>query len=142
MGWRCINTTRLCSSQILSEGKQRGHSFYSSFAYLYLYIDRSIDFHKERFQPPPPTPARYQNQDAQVKVKVTQSCPTLCDPMDHTVASLVAQRLKRLPPMRETVHGILQARIPEWVAFPFSKGSSQPRDQTHVSCIAGRFFTN
>ena len=45
-----------------------------------------------------------------VKVKVTQLCPTLCDPMDYTV------------------HGILQARILEWVAFPFSKGSSQPRD--------------
>ena len=45
-----------------------------------------------------------------VKVKVTQLCPTLCDPMDCTV------------------HGILQATVLEWVAFPFSKGSSQPRD--------------
>ena len=45
-----------------------------------------------------------------VKVKVTQSCPTLCDPMDYTV------------------HEILQARILEWVAVPFSWGSSQPRD--------------
>ena len=58
------------------------------------------------------------------EVKVTQSCPTLCDPMDYTV------------------HGILQARILEWVAIPFSRGFSQPRDQTHVSCIAGRFFTS
>ena len=40
-----------------------------------------------------------------------------------------------------TVHGILQARILAWVAFPFSRGSSQPRDQTQVSLIAGRFFT-
>ena len=40
-----------------------------------------------------------------------------------------------------SVHGILQARILEWVAIPFSRGSSQPRDQTLVSCIAGRFFT-
>ena len=40
-----------------------------------------------------------------------------------------------------TVHGILQARILEWVAFPFSRGSSQPRDHTQVSRIAGRFFT-
>ena len=40
------------------------------------------------------------------------------------------------------VHGILQASILEWVAFPFSKGSSQPRDPTQVSCIAGGFFTN
>ena len=57
------------------------------------------------------------------KVKVPQSCPTICDPMDYTV------------------HGILQARILEWVAFPFSRGYSQPRDQTQVSCIAGGFFT-
>ena len=41
-----------------------------------------------------------------------------------------------------TVHGILQARILEWVAFPFARGSSQPRDQTQVSYIAGRFFTS
>ena len=41
-----------------------------------------------------------------------------------------------------TVYGILQARILEWVAFPFSRGSSPPRNQTEVSCIAGRFFTN
>ena len=53
-----------------------------------------------------------------------QSCPTLCDPIDYTV------------------YGILQARILEWVAFPFSRGSSPPRDRTQVSCIAGRFFTS
>ena len=62
--------------------------------------------------------------DLKVKVKVAQSCPTLCDPLDYRV------------------HGILQARILEWVAFPFSRGSSQPRDRTQVSCIAGRFFTS
>ena len=50
-----------------------------------------------------------------VKVKVAQSCLTLCDPMNCIV------------------HGILQARILKWVAFPFSRGSSQPRDQTQVS---------
>ena len=44
--------------------------------------------------------------------------------------------------MNYTVHGILQVRILEWVAFPFSRGSSQPRDQTQVSHIAGRFFTS
>ena len=44
--------------------------------------------------------------------------------------------------MAYIVHGILQARILEWVAFPFSRGLSQPRDQTQVSCNAGRFFTN
>ena len=39
------------------------------------------------------------------------------------------------------VHGILQARILGWVAIPFSRGPSQPRDWTQVSCTAGRFFT-
>jgi len=60
------------------------------------------------------------------KVKVAQSCLTLCDLMDCTY----------------TVYGIFQARILEWVAFPFSRGSSQPRDRTHVSHIAGGFFTS
>ena len=41
-----------------------------------------------------------------------------------------------------TVRGILQARILEWVAFPSSRGSSQPKDQTQVSCTAGGFFTS
>ena len=40
-----------------------------------------------------------------------------------------------------SVHGVLQARILEWIAMPSSRGPSQPKDQTHVSCIAGRFFT-
>ena len=50
--------------------------------------------------------------------------PTLCDPMDYIVC------------------GILQDRILEWVAFPFSSGLSQPRNQTGISCTADRFFTN
>ena len=45
-------------------------------------------------------------------------------------------------PMDYRVQEILQTRIPEWVAFPFSRGSSQPRDQTQVSYVAGRFFTS
>ena len=44
--------------------------------------------------------------------------------------------------MDYTDYGILQARMLEWVAFPFSRGSSQPRDQTQVSCIAGGFLTS
>ena len=56
-------------------------------------------------------------------MKVAPLSLTLCNPMDHTV------------------YGILQARILEWVAVPFSRGSSQPRDRTQVSHIAGRFFT-
>ena len=60
------------------------------------------------------------------EVKVAQSCPTRWDPMDYTV------------------HGILQAIILEWIAFPFpfSRGSSQPRDRTQVSRVAGRLFTS
>ena len=58
------------------------------------------------------------------------------------VASLVAQSCLTLgDPMGYRVNGILQARILEWVAFPFTRGSSQHRDRTQVSCIAGRFFT-
>ena len=44
-------------------------------------------------------------------------------------------------PAGSSVHGILQARTLEWVAIPFSRGSSQPRDRTWVSCIAGGLFT-
>ena len=44
-------------------------------------------------------------------------------------------------PPGSSVHGILQARILEWVGMPFSRGSSRPRDQTQVFWLAGRFFT-
>ena len=63
-----------------------------------------------------------------MKVLVAQLCLTFCDSMDCS-------------PPGSSVHGILQARILEWVAIPFSRGSSQPRDQIQVSCIGGRFFT-
>ena len=63
-----------------------------------------------------------------MKVLVTQSCRTLCDPMDHSLPG-------------SSVRAILQARILEWVAVPSSRGSSQPRDWTRVFSIAGRFFT-
>jgi len=59
---------------------------------------------------------------------VTKSCLTLCNSMDC-----------RLPD--SSLHGILQARVLEWVAIPFSRGYSQLRDWTQVSCIAGRIFT-
>ena len=61
-------------------------------------------------------------------VLVTQSCLTLCEPMDCSLSS-------------SSVHRILQAKILEWVASAFSRGSSRPRDQTWVSCFADRFFT-
>ena len=60
--------------------------------------------------------------------KVVQSCLTLSDPMDCS-------------PPGSSVHGILQARVLEWVAISFSRGSSQPRDRTQVSCTVDRCFT-
>ena len=59
---------------------------------------------------------------------VAQLCPTLFDPMDCNLLAPLSM-------------GILQARIIEWVPRPSSRGSSQPKDQTQVSCIAGGFFT-
>ena len=58
---------------------------------------------------------------------VAQSYPAVCNPMDYS-------------PSGASVHRISQVRMLEWVAIPFSRGSSQPRDRTRVSCIAGRFF--
>ena len=60
-------------------------------------------------------------------VSVTQSCLTLCDAKDCSLSG-------------SSVHGILQAGILEWIAIPFFRGSSQPRDQTPVPCIAGQFI--
>ena len=68
---------------------------------------------------------------ATTAAKSFQLCLTGCNPMDCSLPG-------------SSVHGILQARILKWVAMPSSRGSFQPRDQTHIvceSCIAGRFFT-
>ena len=72
----------------------------------------------------------YQNKVMTWEVKwseVAQLCPTLCDPVD-------------CGPPGSSIHGILQARILEWVAISFSRGSSRPRDRTRMSRIAGRRF--
>ena len=60
--------------------------------------------------------------------EVAQLCPTLCDPMDCSLPG-------------SSVHGIFQAIVLEWIAISFSRGSSQPRDQTRVSHIVDRRFT-
>ena len=70
----------------------------------------------------------YENVNSDMKVLAAQSCLTLCNPMDCS-------------PPGSSVHGILQARILEWVAILFSRESSWPRYQTQVLCIAGGFFT-
>ena len=96
-----------------------------------------------------------------LKVRVAQSCPTLSDPMDYIlqagtlewVATLsLLQRIfptqgsnPGLPHCRRILYQLSHKgspRILEWVAYPFSSGSSRPRNWTRVSCIAGRFFTN
>ena len=69
-------------------------------------------------------PKKRKSVTEKVKMKVMQLCPTLCNPVDYTI------------------HGDLQARILEWVAVSFSRGSSQPRDQIQVFHIAGGFFTS
>ena len=63
-----------------------------------------------------------------VCVLATQSSPTLWEAMDYS-------------PAGSSVHGIFQTRILVWVAIPFSRGTSQPRDRSQVSSIAGKFFT-
>ena len=92
----------------------------SSHKHLFFSVTSSIGLIITRSQKP--------SSCACVCVLVTQSCPTLCDP---TTCS----------PPGFSVHGILQARILEWIVIPFSRGSSQPKDRTLVSCITGRFFT-
>ena len=85
--------------------------------------------------PPAPNPSQHQSlfQNKLLGLnksesEVTQSCPTLCNPMDCSLPD-------------SSIHGIFQTRILKWVAVFFSRESSQPRDQTWVSCIAGRLFT-
>ena len=91
-----------------------------------------------------------------VKVKVPQSCLTLCDPMDYTVhGNVQARDLQEIFPTQGSNPGLPHCkwilyqlshqgspRILKWVAYLFPSGSSHSRNQTRVSCIAGRFFTN
>ena len=97
------------------------------------------------------------------RVKVTQSCPTLCIPMDCRVQGILQARIlewvafsfsrgssqprnwTQVPHCRRILYQLSHKgnpRILEWVAYPFSRGSSWPRNQTGVSGIAGRFFTS
>ena len=66
--------------------------------------------------------------EAESESEVAQSYPTLCDPMDCSLSC-------------SSVHGIFQARVLEWIAISFSRGSSRPRNLARVSCITGRRFT-
>ena len=100
-----------------------------------------------------------------VKVKVAQSCLTLCNPIYYTVHGILQARilewvgslslLQEIFPTQESNQGLPHCRwilyqlshkgsprILKWVAYPFSSRSSRPRNPTGVSCTAGRFFTN
>ena len=70
----------------------------------------------------------YSESERKEKVKIAQLCLTLCDPMDCSLSG-------------SSIHGIFQARVLEWIAISFSRGSSRPRNRTRVSRIAGRRFT-
>ena len=70
---------------------------------------------------------RPQENKPEIVILVAQSCLTLCDPVDCSLPG-------------SSVRGIFEARILEWVAIPFSRGSSQPRNQTQISHTAGRLF--
>ena len=86
-------------------------------------------------RPTPPTVRKLHNkenptncQNMESESEVAQSCLTLCDPMDYSLSGF-------------SIDGIFQARVLEWIAISFSRGSSWPRNRTQVSCIAGRHFT-
>ena len=97
------------------------------------------------------------------EVKVAQSCPTLCDPMDYIFHGILQARILEwitFPFSRDLSNPAIKPRSPtlqadslleshkgspgilEWIAYPFYRGSSQPRNWTRVSCVAGAFFTN
>ena len=84
----------------------------------------AISFSRGSSQPRDRTHVFYKVKESEV----AHLCPTLCDPMDCSLPG-------------SSIRGIFQARILEWVAISFSRGSSGPRDRTQVSCIVGRGFT-
>ena len=95
--------------------------FFKTFSFQSTFISQEIEGKVQRF-PICSLPAMH------MYLLVAQSCLTLCDSMDCS-------------PLVFSVHGILHARLLVWVAIPFSRGSSWPRDQSWISHIAGRFFT-
>ena len=97
-------------------------------AFLPLLQSSLHEARKIYFVHPQPLEQYVTHRKEKVKMLVTHSCPTLCNPMDYSLPC-------------SSVCEILQARILEWIVIPFSWGSSQPRDRTLVSCTAGRFFT-
>ena len=102
----------------LNPGSVRSPGEGNSYPFQYSFLENSMDRGAWR------ATVHWIAKSQTNEVKVAQSCLTLCNPVGYTV------------------HGFLQPRILEWVAFPFSRVSSKPRDWTQVSCIAGRFFSS
>ena len=102
------------------------HCFLLQFASPFIpkIITVLPDFHRGLVSQPLQIP---KSATAEWKVLVTQSCLTLHEPIDCSLPG-------------SSIYGILQARIPEWRAIPFSWGSSRPTDRTQVSCIVGGYF--
>ena len=107
---------------------------FSKVVFRGKYITKHLSRNEERFQMinfnfwQLELRERYEIQSKQKWSEVAQSCPTLCDPMDCSL-------------QRSSVREIFQPGTLEWVAIYFSRGPSQPRDQTWVSYIVGRYFT-
>ena len=97
----------------------KGYIYIHTYICIYPFIQGYIDIY---------THTHTHTRTKWSEVKEAQPCPTLCDLVDCSLPD-------------SFVHGILQARILEWVAVPFSRGSSQPRDRTQVSRVTGGFFT-
>ena len=110
-----ISKNAVTSREKVREGRQDGKFILLMWGKQILYLSKALRSNDPIYL-------------SQFSMLVAQLYPTLCDPMDYT-------------PPGSSVHGIIQARILEWVAILFSRESSQLRDQTLVSCIAGRFFT-
>ena len=96
--------------------------------YMHPYVHSSTTHNSQDMETTWLSLDKWMDKDCCCVVLVTQSCLTLCDHMDCS-------------PPGSSVHGILQARTLECIVIPFSRGSSQPRDQIQVFCTAGRFFT-
>ena len=107
-----------------------GHSLLKTFTHYHM--DRACNSMDDRSGRPKRQHHKFLNTAIPAAAaKSLQSCPTLCDPIDGS-------------PPGSPIPGILQARTLEWVAMPSSRGSSRPRDRTHVSCVfcfTGRLVT-
>ena len=113
--WKKLRTCEKSNSNLLCSNARDRHSFNGGFAGLPRIVCTIILL-----------PFLYIIFEVKWS-EVAQSCPTLCDPMDCS-------------PPGSSIYGIFQARILEWVAMSFSRGTSWPRDWTRVSCIVGRHF--